>query len=494
MKYISIQSDAQDCDTCNSCASNISTLQPTVDDIASNTINIDQTTVCDDSCQHVLDSIDNSPQYASKSYYIDVYGCQMNVAESQGLSGILEDAGWVKAQVKQEADLLIFYTCCVRESAEDKVYGNIGAAKIFKRNRPNMMIALGGCMAQKKETSTKVAKSYPHVDIIFGTAHPYKILDYIREREQSDTTVLALGGKRDMNVLMPTLHDSPVCAKVNIMNGCDKFCTYCIVPYVRGREVSRSFDSIVQECEMLVSKGYKELTLIGQNVNSYKYHKGFAELLDTVGKLPGKFRVKFTSPHPQDINQDLIDVVARNPNVAKVIHLPLQAGSDRILELMRRTYTRDRYMQLVHDIRKACPECSITTDIMVGFPTETELDYQDTLDIVKRARFNNIFSFVYSRRSGTPAARMDGQIDIDTKRDRITRLIDMQSDIGHLHALNAVGKEYEVLCVGHDGVKALCRTICDRLVVLPKDEIDIGEYRQVRITKAKNSNLLGELT
>lgn len=437
----------------------------------------------------ILDAVEQP-----RSYYIDVYGCQMNVAESQGLSGILEEAGWIKAENKAEADLLIFYTCCVRESAEDKVYGNIGAAKAYKKARPNMLIALGGCMAQKKETTAKVQKSYSHVDIIFGTAHPYKILDYIAQKEQSDTMVLALEGKRDMDVYMPTLHDSDVCAKVNIMNGCDKFCTFCIVPYVRGREVSRSFDSIVAECEQLLKDGYKEITLIGQNVNSYKHEgRSFADLIDTVGKLPFKFRLKFTSPHPQDITQDVIDVVANNPNLAKVIHLPLQAGSDRVLKKMNRTYTRDRYMQLVADIKKASPECSITTDIMVGFPTETEEEFLDTMDIVNRVEYNNIYSFVYSKRSGTPAAKMDGQIDAATKRDRITRLIKAQSEIANRVAARVVGKQYEVLCVAHDGNKALCRTICDRLVLIPSSEIAVGEYKEAVVLKTRNSNLIGEI-
>ena len=440
----------------------------------------------------MLDLVDVVVQ--PQRYFIDVYGCQMNVAESQGLSGILEEAGWVKAESKSDTDLLIFYTCCVRESAEDKVYGNIGAAKAYKKSNPNMLIALGGCMAQKKETAAKVKKSYSHVDIVFGTAHPYKILDFIKQKEQSKTMLLALDGKRDMDVVMPTLHDSDVSAKVNIMNGCDKFCTFCIVPYVRGREISRNFDSIVQECQQLLTDGYKEITLIGQNVNSYKFEgNNFADLIHAVGSLPFKFRLKFTSPHPQDITQQVIDIVANNPNLAKVIHLPLQAGADRVLKKMNRTYTRQRYLQLVDDIKKASPECSITTDIMVGFPTETEEEFLDTLDIVQRVEYNNIYSFVYSKRSGTPAAKMDGQISPSVKRDRITRLIKAQSQIGSMLAARVVGKQYEVLCVAHDGNKALCRTICDRLVLLPASTIDVGEFRQVTITSCKNSNLIGEI-
>ncbi|MCL1944292.1 MAG: tRNA (N6-isopentenyl adenosine(37)-C2)-methylthiotransferase MiaB [Firmicutes bacterium] len=443
---------------------------------------------------YTVEEFQNDFVIQAQTYYIDVYGCQMNVAESQGLSGILEEAGWIKATDKSQADLLIFYTCCIRESAEDRVYGNIGAAKAYKKAKPSMIIALGGCMAQKKETTAKVQKSYSHVDIIFGTAHPYKILDYIAQKEQTKSMVLALSGKRDMDIAMPTLHDSTVSAKVNIMNGCDKFCTFCIVPHVRGREVSRNFDSIVAECEQLLKNEFKEITLIGQNVNSYKYENyNFADLIQTIGDLPYKFRLKFTSPHPQDITQQVIDVVANNPNLAKIIHLPLQAGADRILQKMNRTYTRERFMKIVHDIRTACKDCSISTDIMVGFPTETEEDFLDTLDIVERAKFNNIYSFVYSKRSGTPAARMEGQISPTVKRDRITRLIQSQSLIGNQHALDVVGREYEVLCVAHDGNKALCRTICDRLVLLKHTDIAVGEFGFIKVVESKNSNLVGSL-
>jgi tRNA-2-methylthio-N6-dimethylallyladenosine synthase len=418
----------------------------------------------------------------------------MNVAESQGLAGILEDAGWTKVQNKQDTDLLIFYTCCIRESAEDTVYGNIGAAKAIKKKNPNMIIALGGCMAQKKGTAEKIQRSYGHVDILFGTAHPYRLLDYIDEWQQKKTLYLATNGKRDMDITMPTLHDSKVFAKVNIMNGCDKFCTYCIVPFVRGREVSRNFDSIVEECKQLIQDGYKELTLIGQNVNSYKYNdKNFAQLLDTVSKLPGKFRVKFISPHPQDMSDEVVKLVANNQNVAKVVHLPLQSGSNRILKKMNRTYSRERFMDLVNNIRHNCPECSITTDIMVGFPTENENDFLDTLDIVNRAKFNSIFSFVYSIRSGTPAAKMEGQIDAATKKERIVQLIKLQSTIGQAHASNAVGKVYNALCVQYDNDKALCRTICDKLIILSKDSASIGEFVDIEVTANKNSNLIGKL-
>lgn len=432
-------------------------------------------------------------------YFIHTYGCQMNVHDSEKIAGILEELNYAPCQTVEDADVVVFNTCCIRETAEQKIYGHIGELKKIKRKKPHMIVAICGCMSQQEGGADRIKDSYPFVDIVLGTSN----LNLLRE-----AIVAARNKKRSFNVeFLKYCEEDFVEARtsypnawVNINYGCNNFCTYCIVPYVRGRERSRQIVDIMTEVKQLLAEGYKEITLLGQNVNSYGHDlengENFATLLHEIGKLDGKFRLRFMTSHPKDLSDDVIDAVAQYPNICNNIHLPVQSGSTEILRRMNRRYTRGDYIRLVERIKEKLPDVGITTDIMVGFPGETEEDFNDTLDLVKKARYSSAFCFIYSRRKGTPAYSMENQIPYAVKRDRITRLLVCQNEVTVEISKTMLGKRYEVLVEGANTHYAdtMCgRTESGRLVNFKCDNSFIGEFVTVEIEQAKSATLWGRV-
>lgn len=434
-----------------------------------------------------------------KKYYIHTYGCQMNVHESEKLAGELTRRGYEEAREESSADIIVFNTCCIRESAETRVLGNLGHAKKLKEANPDLIIAICGCMPQKAGTAEMLKKRCPFIDIIFGTHNINYFGEYLDRVETQREKVIEIWDKEsyiDENCTIK--RDSGIGAWVNIMYGCNNFCSYCIVPYVKGRERSRSIDAIISEVKELIASGYKEITLLGQNVNSYNYVEDnkvydFAKLLSTVAELDGEFKIKFMTSHPKDISERVVRTIAEHDKLAKYIHLPLQSGSDRILGLMNRKYTSAEYLKKVDMIRNYMPDCGITSDIIVGFPTETEKDFEDTEEVVKKVGFNNLFTFIYSRRAGTVADKMDGQIDIKTKRARIKHLIDMQFDIGLQIAKAQIGKTFKVLCEKQSGKICYGKSESDLPVIYESNDPKVGQFNNVLIKNHKNTRLYGEL-
>lgn len=429
-------------------------------------------------------------------YKINTYGCQMNVHESEKLAGILEELGYTSTENNEDADLILFNTCCIRDTAEARIFGNIGAIKSLKKANKNLIIVVVGCMTQQKDGAERLRSKFPFVDIILGTSNLEELKD----------ALLKLGRKRYTSIKDPTMEankELPIYrtsypnAWVNIMYGCNNFCTYCIVPYVRGREKSRLAQDVVEDCQMLIKEGYKEITLLGQNVDSYHDENGvdFADLLQMVASIEGKFRIRFMTSHPKDFNSKTIDVIKKYPNVCNNVHLPVQSGSTKVLKEMNRRYSREKYLDIIHELREKLPNVGITTDIMVGFPTETEEDYLDTLSLVEEVRFSNAFTFVYSPRNGTPAAEMV-QLDPKVKKERVTKLVALQNKITKEISLEYIGRTCEVLI--EDVNPKYEGTVCGRdesgrLVTVKGEPSLIGQFKKVKITKSRSASLFGEL-
>lgn len=435
----------------------------------------------------------------TKKYHLITYGCQMNLHETEKIAGILTELGYESTDFESEADVIVFNTCCIRENAEQKAEGNIGALKSLKKKNKNLIIAVGGCMTQQRDYAEKLFNEFPFIDIIFGTHNLEKFKDLLEKKLNGKKRVIDVWDKEGEIVEgTPKTRTSYPNAWVNIMYGCNNFCSYCIVPYVRGRERSRKPENIIKECEELVKKGYKEITLLGQNVNSYgKDLSGvdFADLLDKVAKIDGKFRLRFMTNHPKDLSYKLVEVIKNNPKICRQIHLPVQAGSNRILKLMNRKYTREDYLEKIDYLRKNIPQIAITTDVMVGFPTETEEDFNDTYDLMKRVKYSGAFTFVYSPRTGTPAAKMDGQIDAETSKRRIMKLIAEQNAENRRKSKEYVGKTVEILCEGYDEKKdkLLGRDEFGRMAYFDGNKSLIGEFVSVKIYKTGGMSLLGEI-
>ena len=435
-----------------------------------------------------------------KFYKVITYGCQMNVHESEKLAGMLEELGYASTEDEKKANIIVFNTCCVRENAEQRALGNIGALKPLKKKRKDLIIAVGGCMMQQNGKGAMIKDRFPFVDIIFGTHNLSSFKEYLQKRLQTGKSVIKIiddHGKIIENV--PKARTSYPNAWVNIMYGCNNFCTYCIVPYVRGREKSRNPEEIIKEVESLIKQGYKEITLLGQNVDSYgktlETPCDFADLIERIAKIDGKFRIRFMSNHPKDINEKLIKVMVSSDKICKSIHLPIQAGSNKILELMNRRYTQEKYLDEIKMIRSFYKDFAITTDIMIGFPNETEEDFLETLKVVNEIEYDGAFTFVYSIRSGTKAAEMDGHIPEDVKKDRIMRLVNRQNEINREKSLSYINKTVEVLCEDYDDKKKIYQGRDDRgRMVYFKSEMDlIGEFVNVKIIKTGGITLLGEL-
>ena len=436
----------------------------------------------------------------NKSYHIVTYGCQMNVHESEKLAGILRANGYTdECPTAEEADIVVFNTCCIRENAENHAMGNIGALKKVKRARPQMLIAVGGCMTQQPDAAQRLRKKFPFVDIVFGTHNLDEFGALLARKAAQKKAVVAIPEKEgaicEEDYSYRTSYPN---AWVNIMYGCNNFCSYCIVPYVRGRERSRDPESIVREVHDLLDKGYREITLLGQNVNSYSADLGggmsFPQLLYRICEGQGKFRLRFMTSNPKDFGEELIEAIAELPQVCKLIHLPVQAGSDRILKLMNRRYTAREYLEKLEALRKRVPGCEVTTDIMVGFPTETEEDFEQTLALVRQADFASAFTFVYSRRSGTKAAEMEGQIPEEVQKERIMRLVELVNEKTREKSRAYLGKTTEILVEDFDKKRGLYlgRDEYGRMGYFQSDKDRIGEFVRLKITDASGISLYGE--
>ena len=429
------------------------------------------------------------------NYAIITYGCQMNLHESEKIAGILRSVGYEKEVPQEEADIIVFNTCCIREHAENHAFGNIGMLKKLKKEKKGLIIAVGGCMAQEPGKAKFLKEKFPFIDIIFGTHNIFELASLI-ERKKSEKRVVSLYEDR-----LETEDGADPCrtsypnAWVNITYGCNNFCTYCIVPYVRGRECSRSASVVVEECRRLVAEGYKEITLLGQNVNSYRDGDvDFPALLDMVASIEGKFRLRFMTSHPKDFSERLVAVIKKHDKILNLLHLPAQSGSSRILKLMNRRYTREEYLEKVALFKREIPGAEITTDLIVSFPTETEAEFEETLSLVREADFSSAFTFVYSPRTGTAAAKMEGQIPEAVSKERITRLVAAVNENTRRKSEAYVGREIEVLCEDFDEKRGLYlgREPLGRMGYFASDENCIGEFVRMKVTRANGVSLYGE--
>ena len=433
------------------------------------------------------------------TFCVTTFGCQMNARDSEKLRGILLEIGYIEAS-EDIADFVIYNTCTVRENANTRVYGRLGQLKPRKKKNPNMMIGLCGCMMQEPEVVEKLKKSYGFIDIIFGTHNIFKFAELIVTRLESQRMIIDIWKDTDQIVEgLPNERKYFFKSGINIMFGCNNFCSYCIVPYVRGRERSREPQAIIREIERLVADGVVEVMLLGQNVNSYGKNLEqpitFAQLLQEIEKIDGLERIRFMTSHPKDLSDELIEVMGNSKKICKHLHLPVQSGSTRILQKMNRRYTKEQYLELVDKIRKAVPDISMTTDIIVGFPGETEEDFQETLDIVRKVRYDSAFTFIYSKRTGTPAAVMEDQIPEDVIKDRFDRLLNEVQTIASEVCAVHEGTTQQVLVESvseHDSSMVTGRLSNNLLVHFAGSEELIGQLIDVHLTECKGFYYLGE--
>ena len=423
---------------------------------------------------------------------INTFGCQMNAKDSEKLLGIMEEIGYVESS-SEDSDFVLYNTCTVREHANVRVYGRLGVLKNAKDKNPEMIIALCGCMMQEEAVVQKIRQSYRHVDIIFGTYNIYKLAELLfRHFTQQKMQIEILDAPQGIVEDLPSERKYKFKSGVNIMYGCNNFCSYCIVPYVRGRERSREKEEILKEIRSLAEDDVIEVMLLGQNVNSYAY--GFPELLEEAAMIPGIKRIRFMTSHPKDLSDDLIRVIKENPKIARHIHLPLQSGSSNVLKEMNRHYTKESYLELTEKIRREIKDISITTDIIVGFPGETEEDFLDTLDVVRKAKFESAFTFIYSKRSGTKAAEMQDQIPREIVNDRFNRLLSLVTEIATKQTKRYSGQTVEVLIeeVNQKDPSLLTgRMSNNSLVHFPGDPAIVGTMTMVHLDEARGFYYLG---
>ena len=436
-----------------------------------------------------------------KKYTMNTYGCQANEHDSEKISWILENMGYEWVDDFEEADLIIYNTCLVRENAELKVYGQLGALKNLKRKRPDLIIAVCGCMMEREEAREVILSKHKHVDIIFGTKNIHKLPQLIHRFEQTGNTVVDIvEDNREIIEDIGANRKYSFKAYVDIMYGCNNFCTYCIVPYTRGREMSRKPENIITEVKELASNGYKEITLLGQNVNSYgntlSYDYSFAKLLGEINKIPGIERIRFMTSHPKDLSDELISAMAELDKVCEHFHLPVQSGSNRVLKTMNRKYTKEDYINLVGKLKDAVPGIAITTDIIVGFPGETEKDFEETLDLVEKVGYDSAFTFLYSIREGTYAANMKNQVPDNIKHDRFQRLLDTLYPIFYEKNAPYKNKIVDILVeeVSKNDENVLSgRTRTGKLVHFQGSKDLIGEIVDVKIDNIKSFTLEGHI-
>ena len=458
---------------------------------------------------NTIDRIDtfNIPEAArmmgrGKKYFISTYGCQANERDSETLAGILDELGFVPNETAEGSDVIIINTCAIRQNAEEKVLGEIGNFKRLYRENKDLVIGVCGCMAQEEGLVETLLTKYPQVRLLFGTHNIQELPSMLYSCMVEGKKVVKIYSKEgEVYENLPVHRFGTFKAWVNIMYGCDKFCTYCIVPYVRGREKSREPKEIIREIERLVADGVKEVMLLGQNVNSYGRNLEtpvtFAQLLQEIEKIDGLERIRFMTPHPKDLSDELIEVMKNSKKICNHVHLPLQSGSSRILKLMNRHYTKEHYLELVEKIRREIPDVSITTDIIVGFPQETEEDFLETMDVVEKAQYESAYTFIYSKRTGTPAASMDGQVPEDVVKDRFDRLLEKLSGISAKHIDKYVDTIQDVLVESvndHDSSLVTGRMRNNTLVHFPGESGLVGKIVNVHLTEGKGFYYFGELS
>ena len=431
---------------------------------------------------------------------VATFGCQMNFKDSEKLIGILNEIGYEETE-DEHADLVLYNTCTVRENANLKIYGRLGYLSKLKKENGNMIIGLCGCMMQEEHVVEKIKKSYKFVDLIFGTHNIFKLAELLYERLSGKKSVIDIWqGTTEIVEDLPSERKYSFKSGVNIMYGCNNFCSYCIVPYVRGRERSRKPEDIINEIKKLVSEGVVEIMLLGQNVNSYgktlENPMTFAQLLQEIEKIDGLKRVRFMTSHPKDLSDELIDVMAHSKKICKQMHLPLQSGSDRLLKIMNRHYDKQHYLEIVDKLRKAIPDIGISTDIIVGFPGETEEDFNETLDVVKKVQYDSAFTFIYSKRSGTPAAEMENQVPQDVVKDRFDRLLKVVNEISSKKTAKYEGTTQLVMAeeVNSHDPELITGRLSNNTVVHFKGTKDlIGQELKVKLLKAKGFYYFGEI-
>lgn len=434
-----------------------------------------------------------------KRYHIVTYGCQMNVHDSERIAGMLSELGYSSCDSMEEADVVVFNTCCIRENAENHAYGNIGMLKKLKSAKRDMIIAVGGCMPQQIGKADILHKKFPYVDVIFGTHNLNKLKDYILERQSGKKSVIEIfdsegeivEGEHPLRTSYPN-------AWINITYGCNNFCSYCIVPYVRGRERSRRSENVIEEARSLISDGYKELTLLGQNVNSYANGSDdirFPALLEKIAAIDGKFRLRFMTSHPKDFSEELAKAIASDRKICRCVHLPVQSGSDRILKAMNRKYTSADYLKKIEILKKYVPDCAVTTDLIVGFPGETDEDFKATLNLVKEVGYSSAFTFVYSKREGTVAAKMPDQVPEEVCKERIMELVALVNSLTREHSAKYVGKTCEILCEGYDDKRGLFlgRDEYGRMGYFASEKNIIGEFVDMFVEEANGVSLMGKI-
>ncbi|MFQ9116366.1 tRNA (N6-isopentenyl adenosine(37)-C2)-methylthiotransferase MiaB [uncultured Eubacterium sp.] len=452
-----------------------------------------------DKCRELIKHKEN--EYGRKlTACVVTFGCQMNFKDSEKLMGILSQIGYEETE-DEHADLVLYNTCTVRENANLKIYGRLGYLSKIKEKNPDMIIGLCGCMMQEEHVVEKLNKSYKFVDLIFGTHNVFLLAELLYERLISGHKVEDIWeGTTEVVEDLPAVRKYSFKSGVNIMYGCNNFCSYCIVPYVRGRERSRNPEDIVEEVKELVANGVVEVMLLGQNVNSYgktlENPISFAKLLERVEKVEGLKRIRFMTSHPKDLSDELIEVMAKSKKICKQMHLPLQSGSSRLLKIMNRHYDKEQYLLLIEKLRKAIPDIGITTDIIVGFPGETEEDFLETIDVVKKARYDSAFTFIYSKRSGTPAAKMPDQVPEDIVKDRFNRLLNVVNEISKEKTLKLQGTVQEVL-VEEENKKIegfVSGRLSNNSVVHFKGDVSlIGKLVNVNLKEAKGFYYMGEM-
>ena len=427
-------------------------------------------------------------------YYIETYGCQMNVYDSELVASLLKKNGYSETSKIESADVIFLNTCAIREKAEETVHNRLDSLHYLKKNNPNLLLGVLGCMA--KNLKDGILESRPYVDVVLGPDSYRRLPEILNDRKRTDHFVDTRLSRFEVYDEMFPSRKEGINAWISIMRGCDKFCTFCIVPFTRGRERSRSIEGVVKEAKKAVSEGFVEITLLGQNVNSYRTPEGgFSDLLSELAEIKDLKRIRYTSPHPQDMTDDVLKVMSENSNICNYIHLPLQSGSDRILNRMNRTYNRDDFLILCDKIRKYMPNCSISTDIIVGFPGETENDFNDTLDIVKQVQFNSSFMFKYSSRPGTKASQYSDQISEDIKQKRLEKLIILQKKVTQNVNSQLIGKELHVI-VEKESKKSnkqwAGRTDGNTWVIFDKMNFKLKDLVALRIKDAKGVSLFGE--
>ena len=437
--------------------------------------------------------------FSGKKYFIKTYGCQMNVHDSEEISQLLENIGYERVESELDADLVILNTCAIRENAHDKVFGFLGRCKHIKKEKTDLKICLCGCMAQEKSVVDEILTKHKYIDLVFGTHNIHELPNYLMNLNKGLNIEVKSNEGNVFEIGETFRRDSNYVAWVNIMYGCDKFCTYCIVPYTRGKERSRKSADILREVSCLKEKGYKEVTLLGQNVNAYgrdlENDLNFAELLEAVAKI-GIERVRFVTSHPWNFTDEMINTIAKYDNIMPYIHLPLQSGSDSILRLMGRRYTKSEYLELFNKIKSTIPNAAVTTDIIVGFPNETDEDFEDTMSVVEECKYDGAFTFIYSPREGTPAAKMEDSIPMEVKEERLQRLNKLVNEYSNMNNQKYLNTKQKVLLVGvseKDTNKLYGYTETMKLVNVECDHNLLGEIVDVTITDAKSFSLDGKV-